>query len=103
MLTDAAPFDVTARTAAPVPVITSGEEGVRAAEVIRTIAVVDPAVAQVPQGHFLLVDVLTTLGTPEQRRRNARTHACHDPVAWKYHHADNHLLNDVRPSNHGQI
>ena len=103
MLTDAAPFDVTARTAAPVPVVTSGEEAIRAAEVIRTMAAGDPAIAQVPQGHFLLVDVLTTLGTPEQRRRNARTHACHDPVAWKYHHADNHLLNDVRPSNHGQI
>ena len=107
MLTDAAPFDVTARTAAPVPVITSGEEGVRAAEVIRTIAVVDPAVAQVPQGHFLLVDVLTTLGTLEQRPRrhwrNARTHASHDPVAWKYHHVGNYLLNDVMPANHGQI
>ena len=28
------------------------------AEVIRTIAAVDPAIAQVPQGHFLMVDVL---------------------------------------------
>jgi len=103
MPTNTAPFDVTVRTAAPVPVITSGEEAIRAAEVIRTIAAVEPAVAQVPRGHFLLVDVLTTLGTPEQRRRNARTHACHVPVDWKYHHAGNHLLNDVRPPNHGQI
>ena len=39
------------------------------AEVIREIAAVDPAIAQIPQGHFLLVDVLTVLGTPEQRRR----------------------------------
>jgi len=39
------------------------------AEVIRAIAAVDPAIAQVPQGHFLLVDVLTVLGTPEQRHR----------------------------------
>ena len=39
------------------------------AEVIRTIAAVDPAIAQIPQGHFLLVDVLAVLGTPEQRRR----------------------------------
>jgi SfnB family sulfur acquisition oxidoreductase len=39
------------------------------AEVIRTIAEVDPAIAQVPQGHFLLVDVLSVLGTPEQRQR----------------------------------
>ena len=39
------------------------------AEVIREIAAVDPAIAQIPQGHFLLVDVLAVLGTPEQRRR----------------------------------
>jgi len=39
------------------------------AEVIRTIAAVDPAIAQAPQGHFLLVDVLTVLGSPDQRRR----------------------------------
>ena len=50
MPTDTAPFDVTATTA---PVIT-------------TIAAVDPAIAQVPQGHFLLVDVPTTLDTPGQ-------------------------------------
>ena len=37
------------------------------AEVIRQIAAVDPAIAQIPQGHFLLVDVLAVLGTPEQR------------------------------------
>ena len=35
--------------------------------------------------------------------RNARTHASHDPVAWKYHHVGNYLLNDVLPPNHGQI
>jgi SfnB family sulfur acquisition oxidoreductase len=39
------------------------------AEVIRLIAMVDPAIAQVPQAHFLFVDALTLLGTPEQRRR----------------------------------
>jgi len=39
------------------------------AEVIRAIAAVDPAIAQIPQGHFLLVDVLAVLGTPEQRSR----------------------------------
>jgi SfnB family sulfur acquisition oxidoreductase len=38
------------------------------AEVVRTIAAVDPAVAQVPQGHFLMVDVLSVWGTEEQRR-----------------------------------
>jgi SfnB family sulfur acquisition oxidoreductase len=35
--------------------------------------------------------------------RNARTHASHDPVDWKYHHVGNYLLNDVAPPNHGQI
>ncbi|WP_300614061.1 acyl-CoA dehydrogenase family protein [Trebonia sp.] len=35
--------------------------------------------------------------------RNARTHASHDPVAWKYHHVGNFLLNDVLPPNHGQL
>jgi hypothetical protein len=79
MPTDTAPFDVTATTA---PVIT-------------TIAAVDPAIVQVPQGHFLLVDALTV--------RNARTDASHDPAAWKYHHVGNYLLNDVLPPNHGQI
>jgi SfnB family sulfur acquisition oxidoreductase len=35
--------------------------------------------------------------------RNARTHASHDTVDWKYHHVGNYLLNDVPPPNHGQI
>ena len=35
--------------------------------------------------------------------RNARTHASHDPLAWKYHHVGNFLLNDVLPPNRGQI
>ena len=35
--------------------------------------------------------------------RNARTHASHDPVSWKYHHIGNYLLNDVLPPNHGQF
>jgi SfnB family sulfur acquisition oxidoreductase len=39
------------------------------AEVIRSIAAVDPAIAQVPQGHFLMVDVLAGFGTAAQRRR----------------------------------
>ncbi|HUN37891.1 MAG TPA: SfnB family sulfur acquisition oxidoreductase [Trebonia sp.] len=39
------------------------------AEVIRTIAATDPAIAQVPQAHFLFVDVLATLGSPAQQRR----------------------------------
>jgi SfnB family sulfur acquisition oxidoreductase len=35
--------------------------------------------------------------------RNARTHASHDPVDWKYHHVGNYLLNEIPPPNHGQI
>jgi alkylation response protein AidB-like acyl-CoA dehydrogenase len=35
--------------------------------------------------------------------RNARTHASHDPVDWKYHHIGNYMLNDAPPPNHGQI
>jgi SfnB family sulfur acquisition oxidoreductase len=35
--------------------------------------------------------------------RNARTHASHDPVDWKYHHVGNFLLNEIPPPNHGQI
>jgi hypothetical protein len=103
MPTDPARFDVTVRTAAPVPVITSSEEAAKVAELTLTIAAVGPAIAQVPQGHFLLVDGLTTPGTPEQRPRNARTRPSHDPVAWKYHHIGSYLLNDVLPPNHGQI
>lgn len=37
------------------------------AEVVRTIAAVDPAIAQVPQGHYLLIDVLSVYGTDGQR------------------------------------
>jgi SfnB family sulfur acquisition oxidoreductase len=39
------------------------------AEVVRTIAAVDPALAQVPQSHFLFTDVLAVLGTDAQRQR----------------------------------
>ena len=39
------------------------------AEVIRIIAAVDPAIAQIPQAHFLFVDVLAVHGSPDQQRR----------------------------------
>jgi SfnB family sulfur acquisition oxidoreductase len=39
------------------------------AEVVRTIAASDPAIAQAPQGHFLFVDVVAAFGTEAQRRR----------------------------------
>ncbi|MEV6850477.1 acyl-CoA dehydrogenase family protein [Actinoplanes sp. NPDC051411] len=39
------------------------------AEVARIIAAADPAIAQVPQAHFLLVDVLAVHGDPGQRKQ----------------------------------
>ncbi|WP_445150398.1 acyl-CoA dehydrogenase family protein [Baekduia sp. Peel2402] len=39
------------------------------AEVTRIVAAVDPAIAQVPQAHFLFVDVLAVWGTDAQRER----------------------------------
>ena len=39
------------------------------AEVTRVIAMVDPAIAQVPQAHYLFVDVLRLWGSEGQRRR----------------------------------
>jgi SfnB family sulfur acquisition oxidoreductase len=38
------------------------------AEVVRTIAQVDPALAQGPQGHFLFTDVLLAFGSSAQQR-----------------------------------
>jgi hypothetical protein len=35
--------------------------------------------------------------------RNSRTQASHDPASWKYHHSGNFILNDIAPSNHGQL
>jgi SfnB family sulfur acquisition oxidoreductase len=46
-----------------------GLEATALAEVVRTIAAVDPAIAQTPQGHYLFVDVIRMLGTDVQRRR----------------------------------
>ncbi|MCW2982999.1 MAG: acyl-CoA dehydrogenase type 2 domain protein, partial [Conexibacter sp.] len=38
-------------------------------EVTRIVAAVDPAIAQVPQAHYLFVDVLSVWGTDDQKRR----------------------------------
>ncbi|WP_377298653.1 SfnB family sulfur acquisition oxidoreductase [Rhizobium sp. SGZ-381] len=35
--------------------------------------------------------------------RNAKTHALHDPVRWKYHHIGNFYLNKQLPPRHGAI
>jgi len=39
------------------------------AEVFRTIAAADPAIAQTPQAHYLFVDVIAMLGTDAVKRR----------------------------------
>ncbi len=39
------------------------------AEVTRILAAVDPAIAQVPQAHYLFVDVLAVWGSAQQRER----------------------------------
>jgi SfnB family sulfur acquisition oxidoreductase len=39
------------------------------AEVVRIVAATDPAIAQVPQAHFLMVDVLAVHGSPKLRKR----------------------------------
>jgi SfnB family sulfur acquisition oxidoreductase len=46
-----------------------GLEPTELAEVVRIIASVDPAIAQIPQAHFLFVDVLRMVGTGVQQRR----------------------------------
>ena len=35
--------------------------------------------------------------------RNARVHALHDPVRWKYHHVGNYYLNGRKPPRHGAL
>ena len=66
-----AALDASGLLAITVPRVHGGPElGASAlAEVIRVIAAVDPAIAQVPQAHFLFTDVLAVLGTQEQRKR----------------------------------
>lgn len=70
-VTELAAFDATGLLGITVPGEHGGGDlGAHAlAEVIRTIAAVDPAIAQGPQGHFLLVDVLAVFGSETQRRR----------------------------------
>lgn len=39
------------------------------AEIIRRLAVADPAIAQAPQGHYVFVDAVSALGTPALQQR----------------------------------
>jgi len=62
-------FDATGLLGITVPEVDGGPElpVTTLAEVIRRIAVVDPAIAQAPQGHYLMVDVVATWGSERQR------------------------------------
>ena len=66
-----AAFDASGLLAITVPRTCGGPELPASvlAEVIRVIAAVDPALAQVPQAHYLFTDVLATWGTDAQQRR----------------------------------
>lgn len=68
---EAAHFDDLGLPAITVPAEDGGDGlGPRTlAEVIRIIAAADPALAQIPQGHFLAIDILRLLGTSQQRAR----------------------------------
>jgi SfnB family sulfur acquisition oxidoreductase len=68
-VTELARFDASGLPAITVPRADGGPELSMAtlAEVIRRIAAVDPAIAQAPQAHYLLVDVLTVMGDAHQR------------------------------------
>jgi hypothetical protein len=115
MSVDTAPATA-ARTA--VPLISSGAEALRAArEFAASIAggvIERDRAGAVPARELAALDAsgllgITVPGAADERHdlsrhwRNARTHGSHDPVAWKYHHVGNYLLNDVLPPNHGQL
>ncbi len=70
-VTELAELDASGLLAITVPRAHGGTDVsmVTLAEVIRTIAAIDPAIAQVPQGHFLIVDVLAVWGTDHQRQQ----------------------------------
>ena len=50
------------------------------AEVVRVIAAVDPAIAQVPQSHYLFVDVLAC--SARRRRGSACSSRCSPAPGW---------------------
>jgi SfnB family sulfur acquisition oxidoreductase len=66
-----AAFDASARLALTVPTEHGGAGlgPTTLADVVRVIAAVDPAIAQGPQAHYLMVDVLAVWGTPAQQAR----------------------------------
>ena len=53
------------------------------AEVIRTIAAVDPAIAQIPQAHFLFVDVLAGARQPRAAAAAVRGRAGRRPAGQR--------------------
>jgi SfnB family sulfur acquisition oxidoreductase len=76
-----------------------------AAAAARAMAVATEVATEVASGLFELSGASAADEKHDLSRhwRNARTHASHDPAAWKYHHVGNFMLNDVLPPNHGQF
>lgn len=102
-------------------------------EIFRIISAGDAAIGQIPQNHFVFVDVINrnagakafagdtavqiasdafelsgTSSTDDRFNlsrhwRNVRTHTLHDPARWKLHHIGNWVLNGVAPPNHGLL
>jgi alkylation response protein AidB-like acyl-CoA dehydrogenase len=70
-VTELAAFDASGLLGITVPVADGGSGLGPAilAEVVATVAAVDPAIAQGPQAHYLLTDVVAVLGNREQRGR----------------------------------
>jgi hypothetical protein len=100
---------MTAETVTAVPVVASGAEATR---VTREFAasIAGEAIERDRSG-AMASDLFALSGASATDERhdlsrhwcNARTHGSHDPVAWKYHHIGNYLLNSALPPNHGQI
>jgi hypothetical protein len=107
MTTDTTALGATA-TMVPVPVIASDiasdTEAITTVPDVATWITVDPAIAQVPLGHFLLVEMLTALGSPARRHRlPGEALAGEQPVAWGCRHVGNYLRDGVLLPDYGQI
>jgi alkylation response protein AidB-like acyl-CoA dehydrogenase len=89
------------------------------AEIFRLLASADASLAQIPQSHFVYVNVLRGQGTREQQafffgevlagrrfgnaQSEAGTHTLHDPVRWKIQHIGRYVLNGTKLPRHGLL
>lgn len=76
----------------------------------RLLAQADPSIGQIPQNHYVALDIVRLVGDDAarllRRRGAARQMAgqtLHDPKRWKYHHLGVHALHGQFPPNHGGI